>query len=78
MMPNDLPSDAIYSTGIPAPTLIRIILVTFGYGDIMNLIRCILNLRVFTGDWSCENALITLFYNRMTSWLYYLVDRFIK
>lgn len=36
MMPNDLPTDAICSPGIPARTLTRIILVTSGYDDNMN------------------------------------------
>lgn len=34
MMPNDLPTDAISSTGIPAPTLIRCILLISDHNDI--------------------------------------------
>lgn len=50
MMPNDLPTDAICLTGIPAPILIRIILVTSGYDDIMNNYSYIFNLLAITDE----------------------------
>lgn len=70
MMPNDLPTDAICSTGISAPALIRIILVTSGCEDYGYKI----NLLAFTDEARVRDnyALLTKFYYRMTSWLHYL------
>lgn len=63
MMPNDLPTDAICSTGIPAPTLIKIILVISSY-VMLWIYTCILNLLAFIDEAEeCDNhILLTTFY----------------